>query len=318
MGWDDREDELSDLISVCYSHYIYDETQSQIAEKMGVSRAKVCKMIAKAKSRGLFTIQINDPLKHVRGLSDRLAEKYGLRMVKVVPVPKYGAISVLERLGRAAAEVFTSLLRNEDIIGVSGGSALYEMLLKMDEVPVDNTTIVPLLGGYAETETSTRGTEIAYRIAEKLRARIINMPVPGLARDSEEAAIFCANPIVKKSMEWMRKCTIAVFGIGTVDHEGSLYKGGFLNDLLVDELAEENAAGCICFSCYDINGAPCERFNSKIIGMSLKDIVHIPLTIGVAGGSQNKTDAILGAIRGGYLNVLVTDQVTAEHLLEHE
>lgn len=317
MSKDENEEELSDLINVCYSHFIYDETQSEIAAKMGVSRAKVCKMIAKAKARGLFTISINDPLRYVETLAGRLAEKYRLNEVKVVPVPKFGVQSVLERLGQAAAEKFTQLLHDGDIIGVSGGTTLYEMLLKLENMNIGNSTIVPLLGGYAETEVSTRGTEIAYRIAEKFNAKIINMPVPGLARNSEEAAIFCANPIVKRSMDWMRKCTVAIFGIGGVDHDSSLYKGGFLNDKLVEELAEENAAGCICFSCFDIDGNPCERFNSKIIGMSLRDISHIPLTIGVAGG-RSKINAILGAIRGGYLNILVTDQLTAECLLEKE
>lgn len=313
---DDDDEELSDLVNVCKSHFINDETQSQIAKRMGVSHAKVNKMIAKAKARGIYTIAINDPLQTAQTLARRLIDAYRLRDAVVVPIPRFGAQNVLERLGVAAAATLGGLLGNNDIIGISGGSTLYEMLRKLENVNIANATIVPLLGGYGVIEAASHGTEISYRLAEKLGARIITMPVPGLARDSHEAEVFCASPIVRKSMDWMRKCTVAIFGIGSVDRESSLYKGGFLNDELLAELESEDAAGCIGFSFFKLDGTPCRRFNSKIIGLSLEDLAHIPLTIGVAGGFPNKIQAIKGAMNGGYINILVTDQVTAEALLE--
>lgn len=316
MNKDETEEELSDLVTVCRSHFINDETQSQIAKKMGVSHAKVNKMIAKARARGIYSIQINDPIQLAHNLSRRLVDKYRLRDAVVVPVPRFGVKNILERVGQAAAETFGGLLRNNDIIGISGGSTLYEMLLKLEQVNIANGTIIPLLGGYGETEAASHGTEIAFRLAEKLGARVINMPVPGLAQDSHEAEVFTANPIVKKSMAWMRRCTIAIFGIGSADKEASLYKAGFLTDGMLDELREEDAAGCICFSFFNAKGEPCRKFNSKIIGLSLEDLMRIPVTIGVAGGAPNKIKSIVGAMNGGYINILVTDQITAEQLLE--
>lgn len=315
MAKNGTEDRLGDLINVCYSHFIYEETQSEIAEKMGVSRAKVCKMIAQAKSMGLFTITINDPLKKIEELGRKLKDKYSLRGVKLVPVPKFGVNNVLQRLGYATSELLASSLKDNDVLGIAGGSTLYEMVNYVEPMNISNLIIVPLLGGYAETEAATHGTEIVYRISDKLGANIINMPVPGLAQNAEEARLFMSNPIISRSMAWMSKCSIALFGIGTANPSGSFYRAGVLTDALVEELRGEKAAGCVCFNFYDSEGNPCEEFNSRIIGITLDDIKRIPISIGVAGGSPEKVAAVRGALVGKYINFLVTDQITAESLL---
>ncbi len=316
MAKNDSSDKLTDLINVCYSHFIYEETQSEIAEKMGVSRAKVCKMIAQAKSMGLYTITINDPVKKAETLSRQLQEKYNLRGIRIVPIPKFGIKNLLQRIGITAAELLSTLVRDNDIIGIAGGTTLYEMIHNLDTINVANSFIVPLLGGYPETETATGGAEIAYRMAEKLGSSIITMPVPGLAQSAKEAQVFLSNPIVQRSMNWMQKCSIALFGIGTPSALSSYYNAGVLTDELVGELRGENAVGCVCFNFYDAAGNSCEKFNSRIIGASLDDIKHIPITIGVAGGAPEKVPAIRGALLGNYLDFLVTDQITAAALVE--
>ncbi|MCC8165367.1 MAG: sugar-binding transcriptional regulator [Planctomycetes bacterium] len=318
MAKTESEDRLSDLINVCYSHFIYEETQSEIAEKMGVSRAKVCKMIAQAKAMGLYTITINDPLQRVEALGRELKDKYDLKGVKLVPIPKFGVNNVLQRLGHATAELLASSLKDNDVLGIAGGSTLYEMVNFIEPMSFQNLYIVPLLGGYAETEAATHGTEIVYRIADKLRADIVNMPVPGLAQNAEEARLFMSNPIISRSMAWMSRCSIALFGIDTPTPSGSFYQAGVLTDALVDQLKGENAAGCVCFNFYDPKGRPCESFNSRIIGITLDDITKIPISIGVAGGAPEKVHAIRGALIGKYINFLVTDQITAESLLALE
>jgi len=54
-----------------------------------------------------------------------------------------------------------------------------------------------------------------------------------------------------------------------------------------------------------------------LIGIELTDLAQIPKVVGVAGG-LHKVDAILGALRGGFLDVLVTNELAALRLLELE
>ena len=48
---------------------------------------------------------------------------------------------------------------------------------------------------------------------------------------------------------------------------------------------------------------------------SLEDLRMLENVIGVAGG-LSKVDAILAALRGGYVDILITDEETAQALLE--
>lgn len=307
--------QIADLVSVCKRHFLEGETQSQIANDMQISHAKVSKMITEAEEMGLVSIEIHDPFRQMERLSLELQDKYGLKKAVIVPVPEYGAKNILARLGIAAAVLFEQLLKVGDIVGVSGGATLYEVLKKIECKQVLSGTIVPFLGGFGEAETATRGSEIAYRLAEKLGSKIVNLPAPGLARDAAEAKMFSRNPLVKKSISWIRRCTIALVGIGSADNESRLYTGGFLNTELLDRLQEEKAVGCIGFCFFTKDGSPCHAFNSRVIGMMLDDLLHIETTIGVAGGCPSKVDAIRGAILGKYLDILVTDQITANALL---
>jgi deoxyribonucleoside regulator len=312
----DYQEKISDLVNVCYSYYIYGETQTEIAHRMGVSRAKVCKMISNAQDLGIVHIQINDPLDQINKLQDQLKSRFSLKEARIVPIPPFGADSILSRLGKAAAELIATFIHSGDIIGISGGNTLYEMVEYFLPPPNSkNIVVVPLLGGYGEFEGTTHGSEIASKFSKKLDAQLVTMPTPGIV-NHEEKEVFRSNIMIKRSMSWIPKCNIAIFGIGTADTTGTFYKGGVLTKASLAELQKENAVGCICLNFYDSSGKQCTSFNSKIIGVTLDDISRIQLSIGVAGGSPEKVRAIQGALNGGYLDILITDQITAQELLK--
>jgi len=51
------------------------------------------------------------------------------------------------------------------------------------------------------------------------------------------------------------------------------------------------------------------------IGLTIEDLMACPMSAVVAGG-EDKVLAIRAAIRGGFLNALITDSATAGRLLE--
>ena len=55
--------------------------------------------------------------------------------------------------------------------------------------------------------------------------------------------------------------------------------------------------------------------HDRRIGIELSELTQIPKVVGVAGGLR-KAEAILGALRGGFLDVLVTNELAALRLLE--
>jgi DNA-binding transcriptional regulator LsrR (DeoR family) len=109
---------------------------------------------------------------------------------------------------------------------------------------------------------------------------------------------------------------MALVGIGAVEPSELLAESGniFSADEL-DMLAEKGAVGDILLRFFDTNGNPVDTFlNNRVMSMSLEQLSLVDKAIGVAGGMR-KYEAIRGALVGKWINILITDQFTAEHLL---
>jgi len=306
---DNIPDKLTTLVDISYCYFIYGETQSDIARRLGVSRAKICKIIAEAKKQGIVKIEIEDPLKIVKKLEEEIRKRFNLRKTIVIPFPYFGVSEINTKIGKAASKLIRKYLRNNDIIGISGGETLYEMVKNFDPLFLEDTTVFPLMGMASEIEESTHAAEIARVLAKKINGKLVNFAAPFLIEDAKARKLFTSNISVQN-------CTIAIVGIGSVSSNATFFKNGYLSPKDLEFLRSENDVGCICLQFFDINGVGNKEFNSKVIGATLNDIKKIPLVIGVAGGEERKANAIKGALAGNYIQVLITDQNTAIQLLK--
>ena len=137
---------------------------------------------------------------------------------------------------------------------------------------------------------------------------IVNNPVAKKALEKEES--------IKTVIEKGKSADIAVVGIGIPKPNSTMVKRGYFSAKEFAELAEKGAVGDICTNFYDIQGNICEfSLDNKRIGLGLKELKLIPNVIGVASGEE-KVDAILGALRGRYINMLVTNKRVAEYLVK--
>jgi len=104
-------------------------------------------------------------------------------------------------------------------------------------------------------------------------------------------------------------------GLGVPTSDSVLVRDGtIITQRDLTNLREAGAVGDIALRYIDEEGEPVgSEIDERIIGLSLEQIVEIPQTIGVAGGEE-KVDVIRAALRGGLLDVLVTDDFTARSL----
>ena len=83
----------------------------------------------------------------------------------------------------------------------------------------------------------------------------------------------------------------------------------------VDQLLANGIVGDIALRFFDSHGQPvASEIDEQVIGIRLDQLKKIPRVVGVTG-SQEKTAAILGALRGGLIDVLITDHATAQRLI---
>jgi DNA-binding transcriptional regulator LsrR (DeoR family) len=157
------------------------------------------------------------------------------------------------------------------------------------------------------------------QFAEKVGGEALYLSSPPIADTPASAQIIRNQPDIKFTLEAAKAAEVALIGIGNLDPQRSIFVHSKV--LSQDELAtltKEGAVGDIAWRIFDGDGTLHPgTFNKRIIGLSLDDLQHIPLTIAVAGGTE-KAKAILGAINTGAVNVLCTDDKTAERIIELE
>ncbi|MFH1487790.1 MAG: sugar-binding domain-containing protein, partial [Pseudomonadota bacterium] len=134
-------------------------------------------------------------------------------------------------------------------------------------------------------------------------------------RDRETRDTLLREKEIHEALSIARKADAALFGIGLPGEGGVLYSAGFIDKKTARELKKAGAAGAVCGRFFDINGHPCPNdLDDRIIGLDLDELKRIKHKIGIAL-SRQKIKAIMGALRGGLLDVLVTDEDTAVGLL---
>jgi DNA-binding transcriptional regulator LsrR (DeoR family) len=118
----------------------------------------------------------------------------------------------------------------------------------------------------------------------------------------------------KISAFWER-LNIGIVGIGAPVKSSNLVWAGSFGREAIESLAHTGAVGEICSVFYDINGREVETpFSDRIIAVGLEKMRNLEYNIGLAA-SREKVPAIMGALRGHLINVLITDEETAKILL---
>lgn len=310
------EEQKNEYRRVAYYYYKEGLTQEEIAKRMKMSRQRVNRIISSCIDLGIVTINIEGLNNSNLELETKLEDKYGLKEVRIIN--ETADEQKIQELGIEGGKYLRSILKDNDIIGFSRGrntSALVDFLPEDVEYP-HNITVTQLMGSAIETNENTAVDETVYHFAAKLHAKASRLYAPIILSNEELRDSFIQEPYFEKSYEVIKKCDIAVVGIGTASsqwkHMISLY------DIADKEQTEwaKDVAGEVCTHFYNSEGAAIEPpFRNRIISILLDDYMKIPVRIGVAGG-KDKTEAIAAAIKGDYINVLITDLQTARQLME--
>jgi DNA-binding transcriptional regulator LsrR (DeoR family) len=154
------------------------------------------------------------------------------------------------------------------------------------------------------------------RFAGLVNGEAIFLPAPGIVGSEAAMRVLLEDAYVKEALDLFERVTLALVGIGSVEPSRLLDLSG--NVFSKEEqafLRQAGAVGDILLRFFDREGRPVESsFNKRVISMQLEQLHRVERSIAVAGGAR-KFPAILGALRGGWVNILITDRLTAENLI---
>jgi DNA-binding transcriptional regulator LsrR (DeoR family) len=179
--------------------------------------------------------------------------------------------------------------------------------------------VVQILGGVANTDTQSYATHLAQRLANNIGATPVLLQAPGVVRTAEARRVLSADPIVREASDLFDKVDVALVGIGSLEPSKLLASSGnIFSPEERSKLSTLGAVGDICLRFIDAQGRPVRSaLMNRVIGIELVSLKRASRVVGVAGGSR-KVPAIHASLKGGWINVLITERHTAEKLLAAE
>lgn len=308
------------LYRIAQAYYQDGLTQSQIAERFGLSRPKVSRLLQKGRDNGIITITLTPPRHALADLELHLEHRYGLREAVIVAVSDArNHAAVVRELGPAAAECLVRCMSGDEVVATAWGTSILAMVDALPYRSWPSVTIVQMLGGLGPVGTLEHSAELTQRIAQRLGARLRLLPAPGIVATRAMADALKADPQIASALELAASADIALVGLGAPTPDSLLLRTStILRNQDLDRVQEAKAVGDIALRYLDANGIPLElEINERLIGLTIEQITKIPCVIGIAGG-VSKHPIIRAALRTKILDVLVTDLGTAQALLAEE
>lgn len=304
------------LADVAEMYYLGRMRQSEIANIIGLTTSMVSRLLTEAHQRNMVDIHIRRPLQSDYGLETALKEKFNLTTVSVVTVRNH-EITFLKYLGAAGAQTFKRYLSPGNTIGIAWGTTLSILADEFEIAAPIPTKLVELVGAMGSSNSENNGHGTIMRLAEKLGAEPYILNAPFLCSTARIAQALLTDQILAKPLAMAQQAQIALLGAGSLEMPyATLFRYGYFSPELIADLHRVGAVGNVCGLYFDINGQEARAdFCDRLITINKEDLLSIPIRIGVVGGID-KAKPILGALRGGYFNVLVTDNLTAKLVLE--
>jgi lsr operon transcriptional repressor len=295
-------------------HYKHDMTHQEIASLIGVSRVQVTRMLARARAEGVVEFIVHSDDSIFPELEGRLAGALGIEQVWISPSFDDEEKN-FDSLGTVAAQFMLSILKPNDIVAVGLSATLEYMLPHLKKTSI-GATFVPALGSRPGSALTVNPHEIAHDLADILGGTARHLPAPFLMASEESADMMRKEPDVAATLDLARKATLGLYGLGgTEPGTGPLIEAiGPSGEL--EKLVRAGAVGDVSGIYFNSNGeyvpSSVER---RIIGLTLDEIKSIPRRAVVARG-QGKVDVITAAGKSGIFSHLVTDQATANAILQ--
>lgn len=308
----DRSELLADVAEM---YFLQGKNQAEIARTLGMTRSNISRILTEARHNGIVDIQINRPIKENPALGQKLVERFGLTNARVIEIEQ--SANLLRKLGSVAAKELLERIKPGWIVGTSWGTAISATVEQLDlPHPLSEVKVAQLLGAFGARIKDYDGHAIVRRLEQKLDAEGIYINAPFLVENPDVAQSLLENKSVIESLSFAKKADLALLGVGSSElTHCSYYLADYVTLKEIKAIQKQGAIGDVCGRFYNLQGENCAvDFQQRLIGISRQDLLSIPIRIGVAGGAP-KVEPILGALRAGLINILISDEMTVQEVL---
>lgn len=311
----DEENEAF-LSEVCWHYFISEMTQSEIADLLSVTRVRVNKAIQAARRKGLVRIELQTPFAARMELQQELCRQFGLRQALVAPANRT-AHDYHQPTGAALAAHLEAGLAQKKwrSIGVSWGMTLEAAIRRLPRMDLPGLEIVSTMGG-TSTGATFNAFGVAAGMANRLGASYSLLAAPIYLSAGTDRERFLSEEVFQNHLRKCQALDVALLVAGDLSTKSFLIRDGLPSSVPPRDLADRGAVGDVLGRFLDRDGNLVDHpINGRAVGIDLDQLHSIPEVVLAASG-LHKVDIIIAAIRRGFVDTLVTDDVTAERVLE--
>lgn len=302
--------EEEQVARIAWFYYHDGLTQNEISARLGLTRLKVSRLLEKGHQSGIIRVQINSRFEGCLQYEDALKKHFDLKNIRVLPALPEADDSA--RLGIGAAHMLMESLQPQQLLAAGFGEAAMSTLKRLSGfISSQQIRLVTLSGGVGPYMTGIGQLDAACSVSM--------VPAPLRASSADIARTLREENSVRDILLAAQAADVAVVGIGSVSQKdaATILRAGYITEGEQLMIGRKGAVGDILGYFFDADGAiiPDMQIHNELIGLSLATLATIPTVVGVAGGIQ-KAEAIVAALKGRYINALVTDQDTAAEMLK--
>ncbi len=305
------------LAQVASLYYEQGLTQTQIGEKLGLSRVKIYRLLKEAKEKQVVQIKISWPIERNLDLEAALKGQFKLNKAFVLKqaMPDRN-ITLLPQLGQLGAQYLEKILQDNMTLAICMGRSTYEVIQAISPDFQANVRVAQATGSLPFTIQELDSATLARRLARKLGGEVHYLSSPLIADSVEAAEVLRNQPDIKQTLTAAGQADVVLIGIGNLNPDISNFaKTGFMSPEILAELQQDGAIGDMAGQIFTATGETYQNeFNQRIIGITLDDLRQIPTVIAIAAGKE-KAPAILGGLHTQAIDALCTDDQTAREIL---
>jgi DNA-binding transcriptional regulator LsrR (DeoR family) len=301
------------MVRAAWMYYVLGKNQNDIASQLGTSRPVIQRLIASAKEEGIVSIGIHHPIAICLDYAELLKDKYQLEECNIVPIDEEGG-SLVENISFGGYQTYSKYIKDKpaQIIGIGSGTTLKKTIDRMDFTSPDSKC-VSLISAILPNGQSNYYDDVPLILARRMKANYYQLPLPRFAHSKDEFDTWCANRLFNNVMEIADIANVIFIGVGSLGDKSPIINDGFITNADGLELEKLGAVGEVLGRFIDAQGQVVNCKQNELI-MSYDIRRNNCPRIAISGG-EHKREAILAALRGQWINGLVTDEKTARWLL---
>jgi DNA-binding transcriptional regulator LsrR (DeoR family) len=315
------------MARAAWLYYVAGLNQEAAAKRLGITRARINRLLSDARESGLVSIQINDANVGLLPVEEELRTRYGLDLCICTPELGAGAVGVegaealmhayaFRAVGMAAAvHLRRHVQENRNaVVGTGWGRTLEQMTLNLAGIAAPGARFISLMGSLT-ANSAYNPFEVVHAFARATGGEGHVLPVPFIADSPEDRQVLLSQRSVQEALALAREASVAFISIGELTETSLLRRQGMIS---AEELASLRAAGAVGDTnglFFNAAGTPVDHdLNRRTIALGFEDLQRIGAIALVAGVA--KRTAAEAFLRSGVCRGLVIDGDTALQLID--